>query len=108
MQTVLDNSSHTLRGVNLEEKMKQWCPEFITTGFVARQCGVSKVTVLRWIEKGRLVAFRLPDGHYRILRENFGEFLEEYRLPVHQSGLNTKDSCRGVQQGEEHGLGSKG
>jgi len=68
----------------LEKSAEQWCPEYITTGFVAEHCGVSKTTVLRWIEKGRLVAFRLPDGHYRIYKNDFAEFLVKYSIPIHK------------------------
>ena len=39
------------------------CPDHLTTGVAAEFCGVSKVTVLRWIQRGYLTAFRLPDGH---------------------------------------------
>ena len=67
----------------MEDRVEQWCPEYVTTGFVAGRCGVCNVTVLRWIEKGHLPAFRLPDGHYRIYREDFTTFLTAYRIPVH-------------------------
>ena len=60
----------------------QWMPEYITVGFIARRCGVSNTTVLRWIERGQLPAFRLPAGHYRIDREDFDKFLTNYNLPV--------------------------
>jgi len=56
--------------------------EYLTTGVVARYCGVSKVTVLRWIYKGYLAAFRLPEGHYRIHRNDFNKFLAKYDIPV--------------------------
>ena len=35
---------------------------------VASYCMVSKTTVRRWIESGKLRAIRLPSGHYRINR----------------------------------------
>jgi two-component system response regulator VicR len=57
-------------------------PVYMTTGAVARQCGVSKVTVLRWIEKGNLSAFRLPGGQNRILRDDFFSFAARHRIPV--------------------------
>ena len=67
-------------GKELEEQY----PEYITTGAVAEYCGVSKVTVLRWISKGHLTAFRLPENHYRIHRKDFGKFLTKYGIPVHK------------------------
>jgi len=71
----------------LEKKFEEWCPEYVTTGFVAERCGVSSVTVLRWIEKGRLLAFRLPDGHYRIHRDDFSKFLTKHSIPIRKHGF---------------------
>jgi len=67
---------------NLEKELEEWCPEYITSGTVAGYCGVSKVTVLRWIEKGYLTAFRLPEGHYRIHRDDFSKFLIKNSIPI--------------------------
>jgi excisionase family DNA binding protein len=55
----------------LDLNVENTYPVYLTTGAVARQCGVSKVTVLRWIEKGNLAAFRLPGGQNRIHRDDF-------------------------------------
>jgi len=63
-------------------KVKAYYPEYLTTGAVARYCGVSKVTVLRWIEKGDLIAFRLPSGQNRIQRDNFIAFAEKHGIPL--------------------------
>ena len=60
-------------------------PEFLTTGAVARYCGVSKVTVLRWIEKGNLAAFRLPGGQNRIHRDDFYAFADRHSIPIQRS-----------------------
>jgi excisionase family DNA binding protein len=57
-------------------------PEYLTTGVVARHCGVSKVTVLRWIEQGNLVAFRLPGGQNRIHRDDFYDFANRHSIPI--------------------------
>lgn len=79
----------------MEQEVEQWCPDYITTGFVAGRCGVCSVTVLRWIEKGHLPAFRLPDGHYRIRRDDFTGFLSKYMIPGPQDapakGVNHDD-----------------
>lgn len=58
-------------------RTKKESPRYVTTGFVAKQCGVTSVTVLRWIEKGHLPAFRLPEGHYRIRVEDVSKFMEK-------------------------------
>ena len=63
---------------NLEEN----CQDYITTGTVAKYCGVSKVTVLRWIEKGILVAFKIPGGQNRIHKDDFLSFLTKFDIPV--------------------------
>lgn len=67
---------------NLKKTLAKNLPEHLTTGIVARNCGVSKVTVLRWIEKGNLNAFRLPGGQNRILRDDFYAFAAKHKIPV--------------------------
>jgi excisionase family DNA binding protein len=61
---------------------KKPIPEYMTTGKVARLCGVSKVTVLRWIKKGDLVAFQLPGGQNRITAVDFMDFATKNKIPV--------------------------
>jgi excisionase family DNA binding protein len=62
--------------------MENGYPQYLTTGAVARFCGVSKVTVLRWIEKGNLVAFQLPSGQNRIHRNEFFNFAAKHQIPL--------------------------
>jgi excisionase family DNA binding protein len=66
----------------LKREIEQRYPEYFTTGKVARHCGVSKVTVLRWIEKGDLTAFRLPGGQNRIHKDDFYAFAAKHSIPV--------------------------
>ena len=56
--------------------------EYISVGFIAKHCGVSNTTVLRWINAGQLPAFRLPGGHYRIGGEDLSQFLAKYGMPT--------------------------
>lgn len=56
-------------------------PAYVSVGFVARRCGVSNTTVLRWIGTGELAAFRLPGGHYRIDSRDLAGFIQKYRIP---------------------------
>jgi excisionase family DNA binding protein len=42
----------------------------LTTGDVAKLCGVTPDAVLKWIKKGKLPATRTAGGHYRISRES--------------------------------------
>lgn len=62
--------------------LKQGCPEYLTSGGVARYCGVSKVTVLRWIKNGNLAAFQLPGSQNRIRRDDFYAFADRHSIPV--------------------------
>ena len=59
--------------------------QFLTTGEIAKRCGVSFRTVIRWIEKGYLLAQRLPGrGDYRISELDFTTFLTANNLKVNQ------------------------
>jgi len=68
--------------VNLDSKDARAIPEYVSTGYIARRCGVSNTTVLRWIADGKLPAFRLPSGHYRVGRDDFRKFMADYLLVV--------------------------
>ena len=63
-------------------RLEDSVPEYLTTGAVAKYCGVSKMTVLRWIKEGYLATFKLPKGHHRIHRDNLSEFTAKYSTPV--------------------------
>ena len=54
----------------------------LTTGDIARYCHVSHVAVWKWIKKGRLKAWRLPGGHYRVERDVFKAFLLAHDMPL--------------------------
>jgi excisionase family DNA binding protein len=71
----------------LKKVLEKKYPEYLTTGIVARHCGVSKVTVLRWIEKGDLTAFRLPAGQNRIHRDDFYAFAAKHSIPIQNTCL---------------------
>lgn len=68
--------------VTLLKTIEQLNQEYISVGFIAKHCGVSNTTVLRWIGAGQIPAFRLPGGHYRIGREDLSEFLARYGMPA--------------------------
>lgn len=42
--------------------------DLLTTGEVARLCGVTSDAVLKWIKKGKFPAIRTTGGHFRIAR----------------------------------------
>ncbi|WP_210398226.1 response regulator [Motiliproteus sediminis] len=57
--------------------------EVLTTGEVAKHCGVNFRTVIRWIERGYLKSFKLPGrGDNRIRAEDFVAFLQNNDMPV--------------------------
>jgi len=55
----------------------------LSSGEVARFCGVHFRTVIRWIEKGSLKAHKLPGrGNNRIEEQDFIDFLKNNDLPI--------------------------
>ncbi len=55
---------------------------FLTSHAVADLIGVSPSTVLSWIDKGLLPAFRTPGGHRRVEPMVLVEFLRNHQMPV--------------------------
>jgi len=66
----------------------------LTSRDIANYCQVSKSTVLEWIKSGRLKAFRLPSGHYRIDKKDFRVFLEKFEMPVNGWLFNNENGGR--------------
>ena len=57
--------------------------EAFTTGEVAKYCGVNFRTVIRWIEKGYMDAYKLPGrGDNRIPVESLVSFLTKNSMPI--------------------------
>lgn len=55
----------------------------LTTGEIAKHCGVHFRTVIRWIEKGHLKAYQLPGrGDNRVTLEDFIDFLKNNAMPL--------------------------
>lgn len=56
--------------------------QVLTTGEAARVCGVNFRTVLRWIERGLLHAYKLPGrGDHRVPIEELRRFMRENGIP---------------------------
>lgn len=65
--------------------------QLMTTGDVARYCGVNFRTVIRWIDKGRLEAFKLPGrGDNRIPVASFIAFLHANNIPIPNELMDLK------------------
>ena len=65
--------------------------EVLTTGEAAKYCGVNFRTIIRWIERGKLKAYKLPGrGDHRIQRQDLVAFLHENQMPVPADLQDTK------------------
>jgi excisionase family DNA binding protein len=53
-----------------------------TTFEAAKLCHVSPLSIINWVNAGRLPAFRTPGGHRRIRREDLLKFMQENGLPI--------------------------
>jgi len=85
----------------------------LSTGDIARLVHVTRVTVFGWIRVGRLKAYRLPGGHYRIVRTEFRKFLADHQIPVTLDPSSPKrvlvvDDEATVRQAFEAALTAKG
>src|SRR5438132_13932222 len=54
----------------------------LTTGQIAQYCHVTHRGVLKWVESGKLKAYRTPGKHSRVSVEDFLIFLKTYNMPV--------------------------
>jgi two-component system OmpR family response regulator len=68
--------------------------ELLTASDVARYCGVTSVTVSRWIRGNKLRAYTTPGGHYRIRKQDFREFLKSNGLPVDERYFSSDTDLR--------------
>jgi excisionase family DNA binding protein len=66
----------------------------LTSRDIAAYCQVSKSTVLEWIKSGRLKAFSLPSGHYRIclLRDGSLKIITERKEVRNRLGIKSQAS----------------
>ena len=53
-----------------------------TTFETAKLCHVSPLSIINWVNAGRLPAFRTPGGHRRIRREDLVRFMKENGIPL--------------------------
>ncbi len=74
-------------------KNKSELKRFFTTGDVARYCQISVNTVKRWFRNGTLKAFQTPSGHFRVVREDFVHFLQQYGYPLDHRIVGSPDTA---------------
>ncbi len=53
-----------------------------TTFEAAKLCHVSPLSIINWVNAGRLPAFRTPGGHRRIRKEDLARFMRDSGIPV--------------------------
>lgn len=53
-----------------------------TTFEAAKLCHVSPLSIINWVNAGRLPAFRTPGGHRRIRREDLVSFMRDSGIPL--------------------------
>jgi excisionase family DNA binding protein len=76
--------------------------QILTTGDVAKYCGVNLRTVIRWIERGHLKAYKLPGrGDNRIQMDDFLVFLEENRMPMPEALQNSVPNVLVVEKDDD-------
>ncbi|MCD6319696.1 MAG: response regulator [Candidatus Desulfofervidaceae bacterium] len=51
--------------------------KFITTAEASKICGVTRTTIVKWIDEGLLKAFVTPGGHRKIQREDLEKFIQK-------------------------------
>ena len=67
-----------------------------TTFEAAKICHVSPLSIINWVNAGRLAAFRTPGGHRRIRRDDLVRFMRENgMIPC----IGTQRSPRGPRMG---------
>ena len=62
--------------------MAKKLPDVFSTHSAARFCRVTPMTIIRWIEEGRIKAYKTPGGHRRIMRADLEDFCRRSQIPM--------------------------
>lgn len=54
--------------------------ENLTLSQAARECGVSRVTMWRWVKSGMLISAATAGGHHRIRRSDLNDFIKRKNM----------------------------
>jgi predicted site-specific integrase-resolvase len=60
----------------------------VTINSIGEYCGVSPITVKRWIDRGQLHAIKLPSGRNRVTVQDLKYFLEQNHFPISKELLD--------------------
>ncbi|MCA9544131.1 MAG: excisionase family DNA-binding protein, partial [Myxococcales bacterium] len=53
-----------------------------STHSAAKFCRVTPMTIIRWIDEGRIKAYKTPGGHRRIMRADLEDFCRRSNIPM--------------------------
>jgi excisionase family DNA binding protein len=56
--------------------------QIFSTHAVAQMVGTNPSSVVRWIESGKLKAYKTPGGHRRIREQDLRAFFSEFQIPL--------------------------
>ncbi len=62
--------------------MAKKVPDVFSTHSAARFCRVTPMTIIRWIDEGRIKAYKTPGGHRRIMRADLEDFCRRSSIPM--------------------------
>lgn len=62
--------------------MAKSIPDVFSTHSAAKFCRVTPMTIIRWIEEGRIKAYKTPGGHRRIMRADLEDFCRRSGIPM--------------------------
>ncbi len=74
-----------------------------TTFEAAKLCHVSPLSIINWVNAGRLPAFRTPGGHRRIRREDLLKFMRDGGIPLPE-GIGDEEGRRRILVVDDEGL----
>ena len=75
-----------------------------TTFEAAKLCHVSPLSIINWVNAGRLPAFRTPGGHRRIRREDLARFMRENGIPLPEELRDGSGRARVLVVDDEVGI----
>lgn len=71
-------------------------PDVFSTHSAAKYCRVTPMTIIRWIEEGRIKAYKTPGGHRRIMRADLEDFCRRAGIPLQLEARSDDEGTRRV------------
>ncbi len=60
--------------------------KFFTTGDIARIFGVSRISAYKWVTNGKIKAFKIPGGRYKVTKKDLSDFIKKSGMDSHTAG----------------------